>query len=217
MRLRQWARCSSVAQFHEQPLDDLPLPGRPVLGLAELGWGLRAFGQARALFEPHAIITQIGKQTAADLRGALDSFAMGVKPVASFLGFRIRHPDLFGRAGQVGLADAHRADFVIVGVGFLELAQVTTLQDQSLAPNGSQRPNHLKAVARSLQHHQVPGGGVLLGPALELGHRHFVKHLFGHRLRRSLSSQHGGRKGVRVSIQANHPLDSIRIFVHHIS
>ena len=89
---------------------------------------------------------------------------MGVKPVSPLLGSGIRHPNGFGRAGQVGFADAHGADFIIIGVGLLELAQVATLQDQGFALDGRQAAHHLKAVARSFQHKQIFGGGILFGP-----------------------------------------------------
>ena len=117
-----------------------------------------------------------------------------MEPVAPFLGFGIRHPDGFGGASQISLADAHGADLVIVGMSFLELAHLATLQHQGFALDGRQRAHDLEAVARSFQHEQVLGRGMLLGPARQLGQRHLVKRLFQHGGgRRGALQQRGGR------------------------
>ena len=102
-------------------------------------WG--CFGQT------HAIVAEIGQETVAQLRGAFDGLSVGMEPVASFLGFKIRDPDRFSRPSQVGFSDTHRADLVVVGVSFLELAQLAAFQDQSLALNGCQGAHDLEAVA----------------------------------------------------------------------
>jgi len=103
--------------------------------------------QRRAFGQSHALIAEIGKEAVAHLGGAFDGFPMGMKPVAPFLGFGIRHPDGFGGAGQIRLADPHGTDLVVVGMRFLKLAQLATLQDQGLALNGSQSAHDLEAVA----------------------------------------------------------------------
>jgi hypothetical protein len=54
----------------------------------------------------------------ADSTGAFDGLAVGMEPVAPFLGLGIRHPNGLGGPSQASLADAHRTDFVIVGVRF---------------------------------------------------------------------------------------------------
>jgi hypothetical protein len=60
---------------------------------------------------------------------------MRMKPVATFLRPGIGHPDFLGCAGQIRFADALSADFIVVGVCFLEFAQMTTLQNLGFAPN----------------------------------------------------------------------------------
>ena len=136
-----------------------------------------------------------------------------MEPVAPLLGFGIGHPDLFGRAGQIGLGNAYGADLVVVGVGLLELAQLATLQNQGPTLDGRQAAHHLEAVARSLQHNQILGGGVLLGPALQLAHRHFVEGLLHDGRCRSRPPDGCRRESVRVRVQANHPLDNICFWI----
>src|SRR5512140_3931874 len=111
--------------LHQQSFDDLPLARRPLPSLADLAFEVRALDFRQA----DAIVAQVGLEPIAYLSGAFDRLAMGVKPVATFLGLGIGHPDLLGGPGQVGLANAHGADLVIVGVGLLELAQMATFQD----------------------------------------------------------------------------------------
>ena len=173
--------------------------------LGAIARGGFAGGQRCALLEPHAVVAEIGEEAVAHLGGALDGLAVGMEPVAPFLGLGIGHPDDLGGAGQISLADAHGADLVVVGVGFLELAHLAAFQHQRLAPDGRQRAHDLEAVARGFQHEQVLGGGVLFGPAGELGHGHFVKYLFGQGLGRGLAPQQRGGEGVGVGVQADHP------------
>ena len=80
-------------------------------------------------------------------------------------------------------------------------------QDLGLTPEGGQRAHDLEAVARSLQHDQVLGGGVLLGPARQLRHRHLVKDLFLHGGGGRRAPQDRRGEAIRVRIKANHPLD----------
>jgi hypothetical protein len=96
----------------------------------------------------------------------------------------------------------------------LELAHLATLQDLGLAPEGGQGAHHLEAVARSFQHDQILGDGMLLGPACKLRHRHFVEYFFHHGGRGRGATQGRGGETVRVSVQANHPLDNFCFFIH---
>ena len=125
-----------VAQFRQEDFDHLPLPRGPLPRLANLRFDLPGLGQACARFEPHAIVTEVRAQPRLHLRGAFGGLAVSVEPIPPFLGFGVGHPDLFGRAGQVGLADAHRAELVVVRVRLLQLAQLATLQDLGRAPGG---------------------------------------------------------------------------------
>ncbi len=140
---------------------------------------------------------------------AFVGLAVRVKPVSPLLGFAVWHPDLFGRAGQVGLANAHGAELVIVSMRLLEFAQLTTLQNQGSALDSRQAPHHLEAVAGSLQHDQVLGGGVLLGPTWQLAHRHFIEDFLHDGCRRSGPPDHGCREAVGVSVQTDHSLDRV--------
>ena len=142
---------------------------------------------------------------------------VGVEPVPPLLGFGVGHPDLFGRAGQVGLANAHGANLVIVGMRLLELAHLDALQDLGLTPSGGQRAHHLEAVARSLQHDQILGRGVLLGPTRELSQGHFVIDLFHHGGGGRRAAQHRRREAIRVSVKADHPLDRVCFIIHLMS
>ena len=90
-----------------EPMLLLPIGAGAIL--ANLRLDLCDLGQARARFEPHAIVTEVRAQPRLHLRGAFGGLAVGVKPVPPLLGLGIGHPDLFGRAGQVGFADAHGA------------------------------------------------------------------------------------------------------------
>src|SRR5262249_6306462 len=80
---------------------------------------------------------------------ALDRLAMGVVPVAPFLRQLVRNPNGLGGAGQVRFTNAHGADPIIIGMGLLELAQVTTFQDQSAALDESQAADDLEASGAS--------------------------------------------------------------------
>jgi len=166
-----------VTQFHQQTFDDLPLPDRPIPGLAQLRLGRLGLGQRRAFFQAHAIIAKVGQEPVANLGGAFDRLAMAVEPVAPLLvlGSGTRR---FGRAGQIGLADAHGADFVVVGVSFLELAHLATLQHECLPVHGGQGAHDLKAVAGGFQHKQIGGVRVLFGPLGQLRQRQMVEESF---------------------------------------
>ena len=83
-----------MAQLHEQAFDDLPLARGPIACLADLLFGLAWLGSDACLFEPHAVVAQIGAQPGAHLGGALGRFAMGMEPVAPLLGLEIGHPDV---------------------------------------------------------------------------------------------------------------------------
>ena len=196
-----------MAQFRQEDFDHLPLTRRPLPRFANQRLDLPGLGQASARFEPHAIVTEVRAQPRLHLRGAFGGLAVSVEPIPPFLGFGVGHPDLFGCAGQVGLADAHRADLVVVSVRLLKLTHLATLQDLGLAPGGGQRAHHLEAVARSLQHDQILGGGVLLGPTRELSHRHLVEGFLdlGGCGRGAVQDRRG--EAVRVSVKADHPLD----------
>src|SRR5438876_6567944 len=134
---------------------------------------------------------------------------MSMEEVPTFLGFGVWQPDHFGRARQVSFTYAHRTDLVVVGVSFLELAHMTTLQDQSAAPNGGQSPHHVEAVAGSFQDEEVLGSGVLLGPTEKLSHGHFIEYFLGHCSRWRLAGQERSGEGVGVRVKANHPLDRV--------
>src|SRR4051812_20568627 len=86
---------------------------------------------------PPPPVAEIRENAVLHLGGAFDSFAMGVKQIPTLLGFEVGNPDNPRRAGQVGFANAHSADSVIIGVRFLEFAQLAALQNQSCACNGS--------------------------------------------------------------------------------
>jgi len=206
-----------VAQLQEQAFDDLPLAGRPVAALADLRRHRDVLSQARAFREAHPVVAQIGLQAVTHLGGALDRLAVRVKPVPPFLGLGIRHPHRLGRARQVGLADAHRADLVVVGMRLLELAQLATLQDQRATSDRRQAAHDLEAVAAGLQQHQISVGGVLLGPTGQPGHRHFVEQFLHDGRRRGGTPNQRGRETVRVSVEANHPLDRVFVFLHVIA
>jgi hypothetical protein len=206
----------SVTQVQEHPLDDLPLAGCPVLELAQLFGGGVAFGQGGAFFEPHSVVTEIGPEAVARLGGVFDDFAVGVEPVASFLGLGIRHPDDFGGAGQISFADAHGADPVVVGMGFLEFAHADAFQHERPPARGRQGAHDLETVAPSFQHDQICGGGVFLGPTGELGHGQPVEYFFGHGFGRSPALEQCGGEGVGMGIQADHPWIWSCIWVHFI-
>ena len=182
--------------------------------MAELLLDATHFSQARVLFEPNAIVAEIRTHPRVHLGRALGRLAVGVKPVPPLLGLGIGHPDLFGRAGQIGFANPHGTDLVVVGVRLLELAQMATLQDQGAALDRGQGAHHLETVPGSFQHDQILGAGVLLGPALELAQRHFVKRFLHEGGGRSRSPDQGRREAVRVRVQANHALDKFGFFVH---
>src|SRR5256885_12056897 len=139
---------------------------------------------------------------------------MSMEEVTAFLSLGIWQPDHSGCARQVSFANAHGTDLVIVGVSFLEPAQMTTLQDQGSAPNGGQSPHHIEAVAGSFQDEEIFGRGVLLGPTEKLCHGHFIEYLFGHRSRWRLTGQERGCERIRVRVKANHPLDRVWVIVH---
>ena len=161
--------------------------------LRRISSGGLGLAQACALGQAHPVVAEVGEQARAQLRGALAGLAVGVEPVPPLLGFGIGHPDLLGGAGQISLADAHGADFVVIGVRLLELAQMAALQDLGLTRQRRQAAHHLKAVARGFQHEQVLGVAVLAGPTLQLAHRHFVKGLFHHGRRRRGAMQDAPR------------------------
>ena len=194
-----------VLHFHHQAFQHLPLPCRPVPGVAQHGGQRGGFGQPRVAGQTDAVVAQIGAEPVAHLRGAFDRFAVSVEPVAPFLGLGIGHPDDLGGAGQVGFADAHGTDLVVVGVRLLELAQMAALQHPRLAPDGRQRADDLEAVARSLQQHEVLGGGVLLGPGSEASHRHLVEDFLHHRAGRGGPAQDGSGETIGMSVQPDHP------------
>ena len=189
------------------------MSGRSCAGAAGPLASRGAFGQ------PHALVAEIGKQAVTQLGGAFDCLAVSMKPVAPFLGFGIRHPDGFSGASQISLANAHGADLVVVGMSFLELAHLATLQHQGLALNGGQRAHDLEAVAGSFQHEQVLRGGMLFGPVGQLGQRHLVKRLFQHGGGRRGALQQRGSEGIGVGVKANHPSGEvcICILVHAIA
>ena len=137
-----------------------------------------------------------------------------MEPITPLLRFEVRNPNLFGGARQIGFANAHGADFIVIGVSFLEFAHLATLQDQRFAVDGGQGSDDLEAVAGGFEHEEVLGGGVLLGPTLELGHRHFVKHFFGDRCGRGWSPEQRGGETVRVRVKTDHPLDKRCIMIH---
>lgn len=122
-----------VAQFEQEAGEHLPLARGPVAGRAQVGRDLLVGGQWRAGLEPHAIVTEVGEDAVADLGGAFDGFAMGMEPIAAFLGLGVGDPDGFGRAGQPGFADADGADLIVVGVGLFEFAEVAAFQDVGLS------------------------------------------------------------------------------------
>ena len=115
------------------------------------------------------MIAQIREDAIAHLSGPFDTLAVGMEQIPPFLGFGVRNPNLFGGTSQVRFANAHRANLIIVGVSLLEFADVATLQDPRLALDGGQAAHHLETVTGGFQHEEVLGGGVLLGPTLELG------------------------------------------------
>ena len=84
--------------------------------------GRFGLGQTGAFAQTHSIIAEIRLQPITHLGGAFDRFAVDVQEVAPFLRFQVGHPDGPGRARQVGFADAHSADLVVVCMAFLELA-----------------------------------------------------------------------------------------------
>jgi hypothetical protein len=58
---------------------------------------------------------------------------------------------------------------------------------------------------------------MLFGPALELGHRHFVEGFFYHRGSRGRPPEDRGGKAIRVTVKADHPLDRFYFFIYLIS
>ena len=102
-------------------------------------------------------------------------------------------------------------------MGFLELAQMATFQDQGFALDLRQGANDLEAVARSLQDEEVPLGGILLRPGFELAHRYFVIGLLDDRFGRRATLEDRGGEAIRVGVKANHSLDIIWFSVHFIA
>jgi len=203
-----------LRQIHQQDLNHPPLPGRPLTALADLLLGRTGLGQATVGFEAHSVVTEIGAQPGAELSGALGGLAVSVKPVAPLLSFQVGHPDFFGGARQVGFADAHGADLVVVGMRLLELAQMTALQDLGLAPDRREGAHDLEAVARSFQDNQICFGGVLFGPARQPAHGDPVIDFFHDRSGRGWPPDHRAGETVRVSVQADHSLDRFDWCVH---
>src|SRR5205085_4531027 len=91
------------------------------------------------------------------------------------------------------------------GVSFLEFAQLATLQDFGLAPDGLQSADHFKAVATGFEREEIFSRGVLLCPTLELMNGYFVKDLLGEGGRRGSPAQQCRREGVGVRVQTDHP------------
>src|SRR5215831_9680844 len=208
IKLRQCLRCFSAWRSSmSMPSMTCHCRTDHSLALRNCSSTTRSCTRAGPFFSRTPLSLKVRAEPGAHLRGAFGRFAMRVEPVAALLGLFIRHPHLSGRPGQVSLADAHRAHFVVIGVGFFEFAQMTTLQHQCAAANCSQRAHHLKAVARGFQNQQIIVLCVLLGPVLQLSHRHLVECLFYKSLRRSLPPEHGHGKTVRVRIQTDHTPD----------
>src|SRR5689334_13766198 len=134
---------------------------------------------------------------------------MSMEEVPTFLTFGVWQPDDFGRACQVSFANAHSTDLVIVGMAFLEPAQMTALQNQGPPANGGQSPNDVEAVAGSFQDEEVLGRRVFFGPTDKLCHGHFVEYFLGHRSRGGLTGQERRREGIGVRVKSNHPLDRV--------
>jgi hypothetical protein len=202
-----------MLQLHQESLDELPLAWQPVVNFADF---LRYFrlGQPRTFPEPHTVIAQIGLQPVAQLSGALNRLAMDVKKIAPLLGFEVRDPNDSCRPGQVGFGDSYGADLVVVGVSFLEFAQVAALHDHRLALNLRQNPNDVEAVTGSFQHQQVLRGGVLLRPSAQMVHGQFVEDLLHYGRRRRWPAHDRRGEGIWVRVKTNHPLDFIGFCVH---
>src|SRR5437867_3081275 len=201
-----------VAPFHEVTADHLFLADRPGAGLENACLVFLAMAEVGC--QAHAIIAQIREEAIAHLGGPFDTLAMRVEPITPLLRFEVWNPNFFGGARQIGFANAHGADLIIIGVSFLQFAHLATLQDQRFALDRRQASDYLEAVTGGLQHEEILGAGVLLGPTLELGHRHFVKHFLGHRCSRSWSPEQRRREGVRVGVKTDHPLDKRCIIIH---
>src|SRR5438093_8992568 len=110
------------------------------------------------------MIAQIREKAIVHLGGPFNTFTMRMEPITPLLSFEVRHPNLFGGASQISFANAHSADFIIIGVSFLEFAHLATFQNQRFAVNRGQASHYLEAVAGSFEHEEVMGGGVLIGP-----------------------------------------------------
>src|SRR6266849_11080615 len=104
------------------------------------------------------MIAKIREKAVVHLGGPFDTFAMSMEPVTPFLRFEVRNPNLFGGARQIGFANAHGADLIIIGVSFLEFAHLATLQDQRFALDGGQASNYLEAVTGGFEHEEILGG-----------------------------------------------------------
>lgn len=206
----------SVTELQEQALDHLPLARRPISGFAKLAFGHVRVGQRGVGLQPHTVVTEIGEQAVADLGGASDALAMSVKEVAAVLGFGIGDPNDLGGAGQVGLGDAHGADFVVVSVGLLEAAHLAAFQHQGLAPHGGQAADNLEAVARGLQEDRVLRLGMLAGPTGELAQGDFVEEFLDEGGRGGGALDDRRREGVRVGIQPDHALYRESVLIHCI-
>ena len=112
-----------MPQLHQQTFDDLPLAHRPRLGLAQECFNNRiGLSQVRAFLQADPIIAEVRAKPILHLGRALDRLFMGMKPVASLLGFEIGNPNRLGRACQVSFGNTHRADPVVIGVGLFEFA-----------------------------------------------------------------------------------------------
>src|SRR5438876_5091171 len=201
-----------VTPFHEVTADYLLLADRPGMGLQNACFLFLTMAEPGC--QAHAIIAQIREETIAHLGGPFDTLAMRVEPITPLLRFEVRNPNLFGGARQIGFANAHGADLIIIGVSFLEFAHLATLQDQRFAVDGGQASNYLEAVTGGFEQEEILAGRVLLGPTLELGHRHFVKHFLGHRCSRGGSPEQRRREGVRMGVKTDHPLDERCIIIH---
>jgi hypothetical protein len=139
------------------------------------------------------------------LRGPFYGFGMGMIPVPSLLGWFVGHPDFFGGASQPCFGDAHGADLVIVGMGFLELAQMAAFQHLGATTRFLEQAHYLKAVAGSFQDHEILGGDILVGPVLQPADGHLVEGFFDDRAGRRGAAQDGRRETVGMTIQADDP------------
>ena len=123
-----------MAQFQQEDFNHLPRLRRPVFFQAQQGLQSANFNPGHlGFFEAHPVVAQVRAQPVAHLGAPPDGLVMSQQPVPPLLSFEIRNPNLFGGAGQIGFANAHRADLVIIGMGLFEPAQMSTFQDLGLA------------------------------------------------------------------------------------